>query len=288
MDLSLIIPCYNEEANLDHVLPNVLSWAHEKGCRVICVNDGSSDKTWEILNRYAADPHLLLLKHRRNKGYGGALKTGISHCQTRYCVTFDADGQHDLGSVEKLYHAILEEDADLCVGDRQFKGSSFTRNMAKKMIIGFTKLFVKIDINDLNSGMKMYLTESAQKVVPHCPDGMSFSDIVLLSMENRRMKIIERPIVVHPRKGGISTINYKTAIETASEITYLIINIFPFRFFALVSFLLFLAALAWAIPFILKGEGLTNGASFLFFISLILVLNGITLENINRIMRNNK
>ena len=286
MDLTLIIPCYNEEANIDHVLPKVLTWAEQKQAKIICVNDGSKDRTWDLLNTYKDHPSLTILKHRRNKGYGGAIKTGISNCKTRYCVTFDADGQHDLGSVELLYDEIQKQDADLCVGDRRFKGSTYARNLAKKIIIRFTKFFLPIPINDLNSGMKMYLTESALQVIGQCPNGMSYSDIVVLAMENRTMKIIEVPIKVHDRMGGTSTISYKTAIETISEIMYMIINIFPLRFFGLASLILFLLGLAWALPFILRGVGLTNGSSFIFFTALILLLNGILLESINRLIRN--
>ncbi len=285
MDLSIVIPCYNEEYNIPNILPTVIEWAEKKAVQVICVDDGSSDDTWKHMNAWANKPNLILKHHSRNRGYGAAIKTGITSCRTKYCITFDADGQHDLANIETLYGYILLNDAEMCIGDRSRKGSTSLRNLAKRFILFFVKLFIALRINDLNSGMKMYLTESAKKVLSYCPDGMSFSDIIVLNFEKKRFKIVEHPITVHERQGGKSTISFRTAIETLVEIIYLIINFFPLKFFAIIGCLLFLSGLIWSIPFILRGVGLTTGSSFIFFTSILLVLNGILLENINRIIR---
>lgn len=84
--LTLVIPCYNEENNIPSVLPAVIDYCEKNDACLIVVNDGSSDRSLELLNGFRS-PKLRVISHKRNRGYGGALKTGIASAETPYVIT---------------------------------------------------------------------------------------------------------------------------------------------------------------------------------------------------------
>lgn len=275
--LTIVIPCYNESENIPNVMPEIESYCREKGYKCIVVNDGSKDNSLEELIKFKGE-HFKVLSHSRNRGYGAAIKTGIRQCDTPYCVTVDSDGQHDLNDLEGLLSEMLKTNADICVGNRNKQGSTQMRNFAKSIIVKFSKMFIRVKVNDLNSGMKMYKTKVVKYLVKFAPNGMPYSDVIVLLFHQFKYKIIERPINIKPRELGTSTINYKTAIETLSEIMYIIIHFMPFRFFAGLGILFLLGGLAWGLPFILRGVGITAGTSLSILAGLIFIGFGILLE----------
>lgn len=279
--ITIIVPCYNEEENLPRVLPTLMEYISNHSCKLILVNDGSRDKTKTILDNINTSG-VCVISHSRNRGYGAAIKSGIKACTTEYCITVDGDGQHDLNDIPRLLKVIEEEQADLVVGNRNGKGSSNFRNLGKWLIKRITKSFIQIEIEDLNSGMKLYKTEVAQSLIKWAPNDMSYSETIALLHSHFRYKILEEEINIFNREAGESTINYKTAIRTVKEILFLIINFFPFRFFGFVGgFLLVLGAL-WSIPFLVNGEGLTIGAGFLLSFGLLVILQGVILQTLTR------
>jgi glycosyltransferase involved in cell wall biosynthesis len=283
--LTIVIPAYNEAGSIQSVLENMLDAVVRERLQVIVVNDGSKDETLQLLQAFQkCNPSfpLRIISHRLNRGYGGALKSGIYHANTPFVVTMDADGQHRLEDLPNLYETLINENADMCIGNRNFKGSTFSRNLIKKLVLYFVKQSTGIQVNDLNSGMKMYRTPIVQSLLRYTPNGMPFSDSIVLLHHQFRYKIVEREIEIKDRETGTSTINYKTAIHTIVEVANIIINFFPFKFFLYVSMLLFIAGAFWGIPLVIAGQGLSTGTSFLLLAGLILFFFGILLENVVR------
>ena len=116
--LSVIIPAYNEEKSLAKHLPNVIAFCKQKGYKLIVVNDGSKDGTAKVLSEFSKEPVLKVIHNKLNTGYGGAIKKGIRSAETDFVVTIDADGQHNLDDVEKLFKKAVETDVDMVVGNR--------------------------------------------------------------------------------------------------------------------------------------------------------------------------
>lgn len=284
-NLSIVIPAYNESASILSVLESMISFVEEFKIHVIVVNDGSKDHTLQILQQFKSEHpnfRLQIISHSRNRGYGAALKSGILHSYTPYVVTMDADGQHRMEDLPKLFQKMKQEGADLCIGNRNFQGSSFSRNIIKKMVLYFVRKATGITISDLNSGMKMYKTPIVQSLLKYTPNGMPFSDTIVLLHHQFRYKIVEEDIEIRNRETGESTINYKTAIYTIVEVANIIINFFPFKFFLYIALLLFVLAIIWGLPLILIGHGLSTGTSFLLLASLNFFFFGIILENVVR------
>ena len=284
--LTVIIPCYNEASNIPHVFPEVIHFCEQNNFQLITVDDGSKDETLKELYNLRSD-NLEVLHHSINRGYGSAIKTGIRHCKTPLCVTIDADGQHTLGDIHVLLTAMQDEMADLVVGNRRGLGSSPIRNLGKLIITSFANTFFKLPIQDLNSGMKLYKTRIAQSLIQWTPNGMAFSDVVTLIHLQLRYKIVERDITIKPRTRGNSTINWRTAVYTISEIAFLVVNMVPFRFFGMVSLILLLTGLFWALPFAISGEGVTVGSALLLTAALIVFLQGVMMELLVRLRHQN-
>ena len=284
-DLTLVVPAYNEALSLPDVVPTWLAFCREHGCRLIIVNDGSKDKTREVLETYSGESALTVVHHKVNRGYGGALKTGLRTVQTTYAMTIDADGQHRLEDVIKLYRVFQEKDADMIVGRRPESGSDWYRSLGKSLIRGFARLLMPLPIHDINSGMKVYRTELVQPYLDLCPDNMAFSDIITLIFLNNRHLVVEEPIEINPRTAGVSTINTRTAVDTVEEILHIAILFHPMRIFMPIAIFFLAFGLIWGAPFMLRGQGVSVGAMLLLVSGLLFMGLGLLAEQLAEIRR---
>ena len=123
----MIVPAFNEAENLEIVLPPLLELCRLNDWKIIIVNDGSSDNTKGVLASFMpfsvpGDGEgrglITVIHHKLNKGYGAAIKSGISACDTEYCITIDADGQHRFEDIGRLFGCLKSNDADMIVGSR--------------------------------------------------------------------------------------------------------------------------------------------------------------------------
>ncbi len=100
-------------------LPKVIAHCKQKGYDIILVNDGSTDRTLEIASNLLFPHGYQVISHKINHGYGAAIKSGISAVDTEFLVTIDADGQHRIEDVDRLYEQACKTDADMVVGNRR-------------------------------------------------------------------------------------------------------------------------------------------------------------------------
>ena len=105
--LTVVVPAYNEEASLPRFLPDLLDCCERNDWKLIVVDDGSQDGTAAVLERFGDRPRLRVVRHKVNRGYGGAIKSGIRAADTGYVLTVDADGQHYVEDLEALFHDCL-------------------------------------------------------------------------------------------------------------------------------------------------------------------------------------
>ena len=274
--LTVIVPFYNEEQSIPEVVPALVEFCRGHNWKVLCVDDGSTDGTPRLLAEYENLPDVRVVRHKLNRGYGGALKTGILESDTPYAVTVDGDGQHDPQDVEKIFAFALERDADMVVGWRDRpQNVSWYRELGKSIIRGFTRLLMPLPIHDLNSGFKLYRTELAKRYVPLCPDSMAFSDIITLIFINQRNLVLETPITIQQRRAGQSTINTYTAVETVMEIINLALMFNPLRVFLPLSAVCILVGLGWGIPFLVMSRGVSVGSMLAIVTGLLFFVIGL-------------
>lgn len=280
--LTVVVPVYNEGETLPALAPEIIDFCRSRGWKVIFVNDGSTDSTKTVLNSLAAAPDVLILHHKVNRGYGGALKTGIQHVDTAYLVTIDGDGQHCLDDLDLLFRFALDQDADLVVGRRDpGQVRDLYRGLGKRLIRSFARILIPLSITDLNSGLKLYRADLAKKYITVCPDSMAFSDVITLVFISERHLVLEHPIRIFPRKKGRSTINSFTALETVMQILNITLMFNPLRIFLPVSFLLILAGFAWGTPIILLGRGVSVGAMLAIVTGLLFFILGLVASQLS-------
>jgi len=282
--LSVVVPLYNEEMNLKLFIPELIDLCKKNNFNVIFVNDGSIDNTGIILEEYNKYSFVEIITHKINKGYGAALKSGISKSDSKYTITIDGDGQHYTEDILKLLEIISLNDNDIVIGCRLNEKLSI-KKIGKKIIKLFTKLIFKHSIYDLNSGMKIYKTELVKNYLKYCPDNMPFSDIITLIFLYKKHSISEAKIEIKKRKSGKSKISVNTAFETIFEIINIATFFYPLRIFIPLSFKILFLSLIWSSQFIIKGEGLSTGSLLGILVALLIFLLGLISEQISQIRK---
>lgn len=284
--LTIIIPAYNEAESLPLVLPPLIQFCKTENWKIIIVNDGSSDSSDQVLGNFHSEPILKVVKHKVNRGYGGAIKTGIENVETKYCVTFDADGQHQVSSVKKILEKMELSDADMIVGSRIGSTSSgLFRETGKWIIRKIAKILMPINITDINSGLKMYNSSLAKKYIAICPNTMAYSDIITMIFISQKHLVLEEKIEVSKRLAGKSTIGVKTAFQTVIEIINILMLFNPLKIFIPLSLAFALITTIWQIPIFIKGNGLSVGALFGYIFAFVIFLLGLIAEQLGLIRK---
>lgn len=281
--LTIIVPVYNEAQVLPGVVPGIVAYCTSQCWQVIFVDDGSQDGSGDYLDSFVRSSRARIFHHKVNRGYGGAIKTGILSADTPYCVTFDADGQHNLQDIDLMFGFAMKNSADMVVGNRGRQGElNAYRAIGKRLIRLFTQLLMPLPIKDLNSGLKLYRTDLAKKYLKVCPNSMSFSDVITLVFVNQHNLVLEYPITVLPRKTGKSTISTYTAFETLLEILNIILMFNPLKVFLPISIFCISVGLIWGIIVLfLVGRGVSVGAMLAIVTGLIFFVLGLLANQIS-------
>jgi glycosyltransferase involved in cell wall biosynthesis len=274
--LTVVVPIYNEADSLPAFLPRLISHCRGRDWNLILVDDGSRDGSSALLARYAKPPRVQLLQHKVNRGYGGALKTGIAAARTPRVVTIDGDGQHSMEDIDRMLGFALQQDADLVVGNRTGQQHPDRyRELGKWFIRRFTEILMPLPIHDLNSGFKLYRTEQARSYLPLCPDSMAFSDVITLIFIHQGRLVLEHPVSVQPRAHGTSTISTRTAVETVVEILNLAMMFNPLRIFLPLSAACLAFGLIWGAWIVLLGRGVSVGSMLAIVTGLLFFAIGL-------------
>ncbi len=160
MNLSIVIPAYNE----DESLPELLGWivqvmqANNYTYEVIFIDDGSRDKSWEVIERLAAqNSNVRAIKFQRNYGKSPALNEGFKIAQGDYVVTMDADLQDSPEEIPELIKVLEAGNYDLVSGWKKVRhDNKFTKNLPSKLYNGVTRRLSGIKLHDMNCGLKIY------------------------------------------------------------------------------------------------------------------------------------
>tara|TARA_Y200000002_G_scaffold368106_1_gene360810 strand:+ start:201 stop:1145 length:945 start_codon:yes stop_codon:yes gene_type:complete len=189
------MPMYNEEETIGTVVTLALKYADA----VICVDDGSSDSSARIAEACGAT----VIRHRVNRGYGGALKSlfiKAIEMKATALVVLDSDGQHEVADIPMLLKPILDKQADFVIGSRFIDGGGGTdmpayRRLGIKVITAASNLSRDISIKDTQSGFRAFSAHALQVLRFDC-EGMELSLEMLEDAHEKQLKISEVPTVV--------------------------------------------------------------------------------------------
>jgi glycosyltransferase involved in cell wall biosynthesis len=189
----IVIPAYNEEARLPHVLRGLIA----KQFRIIVVDDGSADRTASVAKNAGA----IVLRHLINRGQGAALRTGIQFALehgAEEIITFDADGQHQPEDLSSLTTVLRTTGADLVVGSR-FLGSApgipLHRWCLLKLAVVFTRITTGLHLTDVHNGLRAMTAEAARRLT-FTEDGMAHASQILSMAARLRLSVHEVPCSV--------------------------------------------------------------------------------------------
>lgn len=157
--LSIIIPAYNESESLPTFLPEVVGQVTKLNINpweVIVVDDGSSDKTSQIVSDFhRKDTRIKLISLLRNEGKALALQAGFDQADGDIIITLDADGQDDPKEIDRFIEKI-DQGYDMVTGWKKNRKDGFIKNNTSKFYNYFTNLLLKNKLHDSNCGFKAY------------------------------------------------------------------------------------------------------------------------------------
>ena len=159
MNISVIIPLYNEEESL----PELTAWikkvmeTHNFTYEIIMVDDGSNDRSWKIIEELAAqNPSIRAIKFRRNYGKSAALHSAFQVAQGDVVITMDADMQDSPDEIPELYRKIMEEDYDMVSGWKKKRYDPMSKTIPTKLFNATARRASGIRLHDFNCGLKAY------------------------------------------------------------------------------------------------------------------------------------
>lgn len=160
MDISLVIPLYNEEESLNPLIKwitEVMS-KHNYDYEIIFVNDGSSDGSWGVVKELKAKHGDLIkaISFRRNYGKAAALDQGFEVASGDVVITMDADLQDSPEEIDPLYKMITEEGYDLVSGWKKKRHDPITKTLPSKLFNAVARKVSRIKLHDFNCGLKAY------------------------------------------------------------------------------------------------------------------------------------
>ena len=168
MQLSVVMPIYNEEATLEACVRRVLAQEAFE-LEVVAVDDGSSDRSLEILKRLAAEfPTLRVFAHPRNLGKGAALRTGFAEVRGRVVVIQDADLEYDPGEYPRLIDPILDGRADVVYGSRFLGGPHrvhlYFHYLGNRLLTTLSNICTNLNLSDMETCYKAFRREVVERL----------------------------------------------------------------------------------------------------------------------------
>jgi glycosyltransferase involved in cell wall biosynthesis len=206
MKLSITLPCYNEEGTVQSTIADITGWLDSEGIdgEIVAVDDGSSDRTGELLEALAeVEPRLRVLAHPRNLGYGAAVRSGLDASRGDWIAFMDSDGQFravDFGRLLAESRA-----ADVVVGRRRERADAWHRKLNARCFQTVCRIVFGVRVNDIDCAMKLIRRELWSSIRPRLTTGALFN--LELFARIRRHEIAWRQVDVrhYPRRLGSQT-----------------------------------------------------------------------------------
>jgi len=279
---SIIIPVYNEEQAIADVITDLKQYLSNKFSgqyEIIAVNDGSKDRTAEILKSING---IKTINHPYNKGYGASVKTGVLASQFEWILTFDSDGQHYQVDIERMISNCL--DFEMIVGARQGYQGPALRQPGKKLLLWVAQYLVEKKIPDLNSGLRLIKKCYFKKYAHLLPNGFSWTTTITLAFFKEGLNVNYIPIKIKQRQGGKSSVKPADAAKVLILILRIVMLFSPFKVFLPASAVLFLSGVLISLPELVQGN--ISDSLLLFFVSgLIIFFFGLIADQVAAIRR---
>jgi glycosyltransferase involved in cell wall biosynthesis len=280
--ITLVVPCFNEETCLGGVMREFSGALRRVGqdVELIVVDDGSTDGTAGAAAGSGVEHRLI--RHRANRGYGAAIKSGIRAASHEWIAVVDGDGQHSPDELVRLLD--LREQHDMVVGRRGGKGSPFWRRPGKWVLKVLCEVLVGRRIPDLNCGLRVFRREEAVRLMGLCSDQFSFSTTVTLAYMSEGLSVAFVPVRVRPRLGGRSQVRVSTGLATLMLILRTIGTFSPLKIFMPPTVVLFVVGAALVVHGLAR-RNVGDVAILCVLISVVLFCFGLLADQLALLRR---
>lgn len=287
MDLSIVIPLYNEEESL----PELASWIvrvvdtmQGVSYEVLMIDDGSKDCSWEVIESICSQySHFRGLKFQRNYGKSAALHEGFRLSRGSVVITMDADLQDSPDEIPELYRLIKEDKWDLVSGWKQKRHDPLTKTIPTKLYNWAARKMSRVYLHDFNCGLKAYNSKVIKSIEVY---GEMHRYIPIMAKRAGYSRITEKVVQHQARKYGVTKFGMERFLFGFLDLMSItFVSRFsksPMHFFGTIGFFLFV--LGFLIAFYIgleKWQSLQDGTpaplvvnSPYFYMALTLMIMG--------------
>ena len=211
--LYIIIPAYNEEANIRQVVDEWYPIAVMAGesSRLVIVNDGSKDSTLSVLQEEQKTRPQLIVKDKKNSGHGSTILAGYKFALSEgadYVFQTDSDGQTNPKEFEEFYRC--RRHYDMVIGSRKSRQDGISRVFVTKILKFVVFLCFHVWVEDANTPFRLMKAETLKREIRYVPKDYFLTNVLLTVAFTKHQRSIRYiPITFRPRQGGVNSINMK-------------------------------------------------------------------------------
>jgi glycosyltransferase involved in cell wall biosynthesis len=230
LKIAAIIPAYNEEKSIADVVNglNAIDGNNMFSVVPVVINDCSSDNTQQVVDGL----NCIAINLPVNLGIGGAVQSGFKYAFDNgydYAVQVDGDGQHPTQEISRLLQTAIEKNADVVIGSRFIDKQGFQSSAMRRLGINYfkylNKQLVGVTVSDSTSGFRLINKKVLSLVTEYYPDEYPEPEAIILYALNK-YKIVEVPVIMKERQGGISSIGFFSSIYYMFKVSLAIIYTF--------------------------------------------------------------
>lgn len=254
--ITVFFPCYNEEANVEKQALDVdrVIGGISDDYEVVIVDDGSTDRTPQIADRLAAEhPHVRVIHHPHNLGYGTALKTGFTGARKDLILYTDGDNQFDIRDVHKLL-PLMREGVDMVVGYRVDRRDRPLRKFVSRVYNFIIRLVFGLRVRDIDCAFKLFRRSVFDRIEIKSERFLIDTEI-LVKAKRAGLTIVETGVTHLPRTAGKSSVAPTDIFHTLRELSHLWLHIFMVNWKKLI-----LASIVSAVFIVLSVRNLDLGS----------------------------
>lgn len=278
VDISIIVPLYNEEQSLAELAKEINQVLEDYTFEIIFVDDGSTDSSWNVISKLSNESLCVKgIRFRRNYGKSDALQAGFEEARGKYVVTMDADLQDDPNEIPALIK-MLEDGYDLVSGWKKKRHDPITKTIPSRFFNAVTRFTTGIRLHDFNCGLKAYRKEVTDSIYLY---GEMHRYVPLLAKWKGFNKIGEKTVKHHPRKYGSTKFGISRFLHGFLDLlTLLFVNRYmrqPMHFFGSMGVLFLIVGIGisgW-LAYLKIFEGQPLGNRPLLFLGILLILIGV-------------
>lgn len=244
MDISIVVPLFNEEESL----PELMKWIHSVMIEnnftyeVVMIDDGSRDNSWQVVNNLKSEyPTLKGIKFQRNYGKSAAMHMGFQEVQGDVVITMDADLQDSPEEAPELHKMIMKDGFDLVSGWKKKRHDPISKRFPSKIYNRLVRMVTGIKLHDFNCGLKAYRRDVVKSIEVY---GDMHRYMPVMAKAAGFKNIGEKVVQHQARKFGVSKFGFGRARGMLDLLTISFISRFgkkPMQFFGTLGTLMFFA-----------------------------------------------